>query len=88
MNLTAASAVIHIDPWWNLSAQNQATDRAYRFGQDKNVQVIKLVMKDSIEERILKLQEMKQELSDLFVENNEGSIARMSKEEILDLFKL
>lgn len=87
LNLTAAQAVIHYDPWWNVSAQNQATDRAYRIGQEKNVQVFKLVMKDSIEEKILLLQERKKELADTFVENNEGSLANMSKEDIMELFK-
>lgn len=51
LNLTAASIVIHYDPWWNMSAQNQATDRAYRIGQTNNVQVYKLIMKNSIEEK-------------------------------------
>lgn len=88
LNLTKASAVIHIDPWWNLSAQNQATDRAHRIGQENTVQVFKLVMKNSIEEKIVKLQEKKKELSDLFVENNEGSISKMTKNEIIDLFKM
>lgn len=86
LNLTKAEAVIHYDPWWNVSAQNQATDRAYRIGQEKNVQVFKLVMKDSIEEKIVKLQEKKKEIADMFVENNTGSISCMSKEEILELF--
>ena len=88
LNLTKASAVIHIDPWWNLSAQNQATDRAHRIGQENMVQVFKLVMKNSIEEKIVKLQEKKKELSDLFVENNEGSISKMTKNEIVELFKM
>jgi len=88
LNLTKASAVIHIDPWWNLSAQNQATDRAHRIGQHNTVQVFKLVMKNSIEEKIVKLQEKKKELADLFVENNEGSIASMTKQEMIDLFKM
>lgn len=88
LNLTAAEAVIHYDPWWNQSAQNQATDRAYRIGQEKNVQVFKLVMKNSIEEKIQKLQLMKKELADMFVENNEGSIARMSHDELLELFEM
>ena len=88
LNLTAAQAVIHYDPWWNVSAQNQATDRAYRIGQEKNVQVFKLVMKNSIEEKIMKLQEKKKELADTFVEGNEGSISKMSKEDILDLFSM
>lgn len=88
LNLTAASAVIHIDPWWNVSSQNQATDRAYRIGQNNNVHVFKLVMKNSIEEKIVKLQEMKKELADTFVENNHGGIASMSKKEIIDLFQI
>lgn len=87
LNLTAAEAVIHFDPWWNQSAQNQATDRAYRIGQNKNVQVFKMIMKDSIEEKIMNLQEMKKELADAFVENNEGSITSMSKEDIMKLFQ-
>lgn len=88
LNLTAAEAVIHFDPWWNQSAQNQATDRAYRIGQNKNVQVFKLIMKDSIEEKIMKLQLQKKELADAFVEDNDGRITSMSKEELLDLFTL
>ncbi|MBM6841934.1 DEAD/DEAH box helicase [[Clostridium] spiroforme] len=88
LNLTAAEAVIHFDPWWNVSAQNQATDRAYRIGQKHNVQVINLVMKDSVEEKILKLQKEKKELADMFVENNTGALSQMSKEDIIDLFKM
>lgn len=87
LNLTSAEAVIHIDPWWNLSAQNQATDRAHRIGQNANVQVYRMIMKDSIEEKILKMQERKANLADSFVEGNDGSLSKMSKEEILDLFK-
>ncbi len=88
LNLTSAEAVIHYDPWWNQSAQNQATDRAYRIGQRKKVQVFKLVMKNSIEEKIQKLQLMKKELADMFVENNEINLAKMSKEELLSLFEI
>ena len=86
LNLTKAEAVIHFDPWWNSSAQNQASDRAYRIGQHKNVQVHQLIMKNSIEEKIQKLQEKKKELADLFVEQSSGSIASLSKEELLALF--
>lgn len=86
LNLTMAEAVIHFDPWWNISAQNQATDRAYRIGQHNSVQVYKLVMKESIEEKILLLQEKKKELADMFVENNSGSISSMTNEDILALF--
>ena len=64
LNLTAADIVIHYDPWWNLAAQNQATDRAHRIGQQKNVTVYKLITKDSIEEKVLELQETKRELAD------------------------
>lgn len=88
LNLTAAEAVIHFDPWWNISAQNQATDRAYRIGQNRNVQVFKLIMKDSIEERILELQEKKKNLMDIFVEQSQGSISSMSFEEIRELLKI
>ena len=87
LNLTAAEAVIHIDPWWNISAQNQATDRAHRIGQNANVQVYRLIMKDSIEEKIVKMQERKKDLADTFVEGNDGSLSKMSKDEILSLFQ-
>ena len=86
LNLTKAEVVIHFDPWWNISAQNQATDRAYRIGQHNNVQVIKMIAKDTIEEKIMKLQDKKQSLSDTIIQQNEGIITQMSKEEILDLF--
>ena len=80
------SIVIHYDPWWNMSAQNQATDRAYRIGQVNNVQVYKLIMKNSIEEKIQKLQEQKQDLSNIFIENNTNNITKMSTSEIISLF--
>ena len=86
LNLTAAEAVIHFDPWWNMSAQNQATDRAHRIGQQNTVQVFKLIMKDSIEEKIQKLQEAKKDLADAFVEGNDGTITSMSKDDIMELF--
>lgn len=88
LNLTAAEAVIHYDPWWNISAENQATDRAYRIGQNNNVQVFKLIMKDSVEERMTELQQKKKELSDLFVGNNEGSLSKMTTEDLIRLFEL
>lgn len=53
LNLTGADVVIHYDPWWNLSAENQATDRTYRIGQKNNVQVYKLITKNSIEEKFM-----------------------------------
>ena len=63
LNLTGADMVIHFDPWWNVAAQNQATDRAHRIGQTKNVSVYKLIAKNSIEEKILRLQESKAALA-------------------------
>lgn len=88
LNLTAAQAVIHYDPWWNQSAQNQASDRAYRMGQQYNVQVFKLVMKNSIEEKIQEMQMRKKELANMFVENNEGSISTMNQQDLIDLFSI
>ena len=88
LNLTAAEVVIHFDPWWNLSAQNQATDRAYRIGQHNNVQVYQLIMKGTIEERIQELQNKKKDLADLFVATQSDNLLRsMSREELLSLFE-
>lgn len=88
LNLTKAQAVIHYDPWWNISAQNQATDRAYRIGQYHNVIVHQLIMKDSIEEKIQILQAKKKELADMFVENSEGNISSLSAEDLKNLFAM
>lgn len=88
LNLTAAQAVIHFDPWWNLSAQNQATDRAYRIGQHNNVMVHQLIMKESIEEKIQVLQAKKKELADMFVENSEGNISSLSTEDLKELLAM
>lgn len=79
--------VIHYDPWWNLSAQNQATDRAHRIGQTNSVQVYNLIAKDSIEEKIQKMQQAKAELADSIIREGEGAIASMSKDEIIGLFE-
>ena len=87
LNLTGADIVIHYDPWWNLSAQNQATDRAYRIGQKNNVQVFKLITSNSIEEKIQKLQERKMDLSDQVIKTGETFINKMSREDIMDLFE-
>ena len=87
LNLTGADMVIHYDPWWNLSAENQATDRTYRIGQKKNVQVYKLITKNSIEEKIYELQERKAKLMDDMLSTKETFISKLSKDEIMDLFK-
>lgn len=87
LNLTGADMVIHYDPWWNPAVMTQASDRAYRIGQTKAVHVIKLATKGTIEEQILKLQEKKQNLADEIVTQNNATLASLSKEEIMDLFK-
>ena len=87
LNLTGADMVIHYDPWWNPAVMNQASDRAYRIGQTKAVHVIKLAAKGTIEEQILKLQDKKQNLADEIVTQNNMTLASLSKEEIMDLFK-
>ena len=86
LNLTGADMVIHYDPWWNLSTENQATDRAYRIGQKNNVQVYKLITKNSIEEKIYELQQRKAELVDNMLSTKPSFINKMSKEEIMNLF--
>jgi len=87
LNLTAADTVIHYDPWWNPAAENQATDRAHRIGQDKPVFVYKLITKNTVEEKILKLQEKKQALMDGLFDQKRKSSARLSLEDVEDLFK-
>ena len=87
LNLIGADMVIHYDPWWNISAENQATDRTYRIGQKRNVQVYKLITKNSIEEKIYELQQRKAKLIDNMLSTNETFISKLSKEEIMDLFK-
>ena len=82
LNLVGADTVIHMDPWWNVSAEMQASDRAYRIGQTKNVNIIRLICKDTIEEKVIELQEIKRGLADSIVE--EGN-HKLSKQDILEL---
>lgn len=85
LNLTGASVVIHADPWWNASAQNQATDRAHRIGQERAVTVYKVIATGTIEERIVKLQEKKLSLADSLIGGESFSLAKLSDEELLAL---
>lgn len=85
LNLTAADIVIHYDPWWNLAAQNQATDRAHRIGQKNIVTVYKLIAKHSIEEKILRLQETKRGLADQIVGAEGIGASGLKKEELLEI---
>ena len=88
LNLTGADMVIHYDPWWNQSAENQATDRAYRIGQKNNVQVYKLITSNSIEEKIYELQNKKAELIDNMLDTKTSFVNKLSKDEIMSLFEL
>ena len=87
LNLTAASIVIHFDPWWNMAAQNQATDRAHRIGQKQVVTVYKLIMKNTLEEKILKLQERKAQLSDEIISEGRIQNTLASREELLEILR-
>jgi len=82
LNLTAADTVIHMDPWWNPAVEEQATSRAHRIGQDKNVFVYKLVVEGSIEERILGLQERKAALAEGVLGNDAAFSAKFSVEDL------
>jgi superfamily II DNA or RNA helicase len=89
LNLTAASHVIHFDRWWNPAVENQATDRAFRIGQQRNVLVHKFVCRGTIEERIDQLIESKQQLvKDVLESGGELPLTQMSDRELLDLVKL
>lgn len=85
LNLTSADVVIHYDPWWNVEVQSQATDRAHRIGQENVVNVFKLVMKDSVEEKIVHLQDQKKELAEQVLNGAEMSGASFSREDLLAL---
>ena len=85
LNLTGADVVIHYDPWWNVAAQNQATDRAHRIGQTKVVSVYKLIVKDSIEEKIVRMQQEKADLADAILNGENGNVVNMTKDDLLQL---
>lgn len=84
LNLTGANYVIHLDPWWNPAIEQQATDRAYRIGQNQNVTVYHLISEHTIEEKILRLHKSKRDLADSLLEGMDVSTG-MSKEELLKL---
>ena len=88
LNLTSASIVIHFDPWFNPAVENQASDRAHRIGQKNIVNVIKLISKDTVEEKIIGLQEMKKELVKELIDSNIDSgniLSKMSVDDIMDI---
>ncbi|NLG26173.1 MAG: DEAD/DEAH box helicase family protein, partial [Clostridiales bacterium] len=86
LNLTGADVVVHYDPWWNVAAQNQATDRAHRIGQSRGVQVYQLIAADSVEEKMLALQERKRDLADAVIsESSGGEVLKMTAEQLAAL---
>jgi non-specific serine/threonine protein kinase len=89
LNLTAANHVIHFDRWWNPAVENQATDRAFRIGQKKNVIVHKFITKGTVEEKIDQMIEEKTKLSqEILPDMNESWITEMDNQQLLDLFRL
>jgi non-specific serine/threonine protein kinase len=86
LNLTAADYVFHYDPWWNPAAEIQATDRAHRIGQNKNVFVYKFITKGSVEEKILHLQDKKKKLVENIITSESGILKNLTKDDINILF--
>ena len=85
LNLTGADVVIHYDPWWNAAAQNQATDRTHRIGQNRIVTVYKLIVKNSIEEKIQQMQELKLSLAENIISSDASTLGTLSREDLLAL---
>lgn len=88
LNLTAANHVVHFDRWWNPAVENQATDRAFRIGQRKDVMVYRFVCIDTVEEKVAAMIEGKRDLAERIVDSGEGWIADMSNEQLIELFRM
>ncbi|WP_205326053.1 DEAD/DEAH box helicase [Glycomyces sp. YM15] len=88
LNLTRATHVIHYDRWWNPAAEDQATDRAYRIGQTRPVQVHRLICEGTLEERIAQLLEQKRELAEAVVGSGEAALTELSDDQLLELVRL
>lgn len=86
LNLTAASYVFLFDPWWNTAVQQQAIDRTHRIGQTKNIFAYKMICKNTIEEKIIELQQRKKQLAEELVSEDEGFVKSLTEEEIQYLF--
>ncbi|MFA6057087.1 MAG: DEAD/DEAH box helicase [Taibaiella sp.] len=86
LNLTAADYVFLVDPWWNTAVQQQAIDRTHRIGQTKSVFAYKMICKDTIEERIIELQQKKKTLSEELISAEEGFVKNLSEEDVVYLF--
>ncbi len=86
LNLTAADTVIHYDPWWNPAVENQASDRAHRIGQTKPVFIYKLVASNTVEEKILRMQDHKRMLSDGIINADKNPLSKLTADDFLELF--
>jgi len=86
LNLTAADYVYLVDPWWNPAVENQAVDRCYRIGQDKHVMAYRMICKDTLEEKILEIQDQKRKLAGELIPTDEGVLKSLGKEDLLKLF--
>ena len=84
LNLTAADHIFLLDPWWNPAVEDQAADRAHRIGQERPVMIYRLVAIDTVEERILDLQQRKRELADLALEGS-GRAAGLTRDDLMEL---
>ena len=78
--------MILYDPWWNPAVENQAIDRAHRIGQDKPVFVYRMITEQTVEEKIVEMQERKRQLANIVVENQEQGLGKLEADDILDLF--
>ena len=88
LNLVGADVVIHLDPWWNYSAESQASDRVHRIGQTRSVEVIKLIAENSIEEKVVNLQNEKKELVDKVISDNDSSIKSLSIKDLKSILSM
>ena len=86
LNLTAADYVYLLDPWWNPAVESQAIDRTHRIGQDKHVIAYRMIARNTIEEKIMKLQQRKKKLASDLIQTDESVMKSITKDEILDLF--
>ncbi len=82
LNLTGGDVVVHVSPWWNSAAEDQATDRAYRIGQTKKVEVIRLICSKTVEQRAIEIQKHKKDLVDKLISNDDSSITNLTKEDV------
>lgn len=87
LNLVGADTVIQLDPWWNVAAENQASDRVHRIGQQNVVQVIKIICENSIEQKVLELQELKKDIVDKVIADNDENIVKLSENDLQYLLK-